>query len=73
MKYRDLHRYLMARNYQIIRESGHHIYSNGHYSIAVPHCKEVAIGTLRDVFKQLYRNDINTANYQMRKALGKVA
>lgn len=73
MKFKDLHRLLNERGYFIVRESGHHIYSNGHGIIAVPHTKDVSIGTLRDVFKRLYPNDFGLANREMRNALGKVA
>lgn len=54
-----------------MRESKHHIYSNGSRSIAVPHCREVAIGTLRDIFKAIYPNDFGLANSQMRHYLNK--
>lgn len=73
MKFKQLHRILMARGYMIVRESKHHIYSNGSKTIAVPHTKEVAIGTLRDIFKVMYPNDFGLANEQMRMELGKVA
>lgn len=71
MKFKDLHRLLMSKNYFIVRESKHHIYSNGSRSIAIPHSKEIALGTLRDVFKALYPNDLGLANRMMRDALGK--
>ena len=73
MKFKELHVLLMSRGYYIIRESKHHIYSNGHNTIAVPHAKDIAIGTLRDIFKIMYPNSFDTANKQMREALGKVA
>ncbi len=72
MKFKDLHRYLNERGYFIIRESGHHIYSNGHSTIAVPHTKVVSTGTLRDIFKIIYPNDFGLANRMMRDLLGKV-
>ncbi len=72
MKFKELHRYLNQRGYVIVRESGHHIYSNGHSTIAVPHCGLIAPGTLRDIFKIIYPNDFGLANAEMRKALGKV-
>lgn len=73
MKFKTLHSILTAKGYFIIRESKHHIYSNGSRSIAVPHTKEVAIGTLRDIFKSIYPNNPSLANEQMRLELGKVA
>lgn len=73
MKFKELHRLLLERGYLIVRESKHHIYSNGHHTIAVPHSKDIAVGTLRDVFKIMYPNDFGLANRQMRMALGKVA
>lgn len=73
VKFRALHAILMARGYMIVRESKHKIYSNGHYNIAVPHSKEIAIGTIRDIFKILYPNNIQLANKQMRQELGKAA
>lgn len=73
VKFRALHAILMARGYMIVRESKHKIYSNGHYNIAVPHSKDIAIGTIRDIFKILYPNDIQLANKQMRQELGKAA
>ncbi len=71
MKFKELHRYLNQRGYFIVRESGHHIYSNGHQTIAIPHAKQIAPGTLRDVFKAIYPNDFGLANRMMREALGK--
>ena len=73
MKFKDLHRLLMSRGYMIVRESKHHVYSNGHNTIAVPHTRVVSTGTLRDIFKMLYPNDFGLANRMMRDALGKVA
>ena len=71
MKFKELHRYLNSRGYSIIRESGHHIYSNGVRSIAVPHHKVISDGTLRDIFKAIYPNDFGLANRMMRDALQK--
>lgn len=73
MKFKDLHRLLNLRGYMIVRESKHHIYSNGHATIAVPHTKEVSVGTLRDIFKVIYPNDFGLANRMMREALGRAA
>ena len=73
MKFKVLHAILMSKGYLIVRESKHHIYSNGARTIAVPHTKEVAIGTLRDIFKIMYPNDFGTANREMRNYLGKAA
>lgn len=73
MKFKELHRILMSCGYMIVRNSGHHIYSNGSRTIPVPHHKVISTGCLRDIFKLLYPNDLNTANYQMKKALGKVS
>lgn len=73
MKFKELHTILMSKGYYIVRESKHHIYSNGSRSIAVPHCKEVAIGTLRDIFKAIYPNDPGLANREMRNYLGKAS
>ena len=73
MKFKELHRYLNSRGYFIVRESKHHIYSNGHTSIAVPHTKLVSDGTLRDIFKAIYPNDFGLANKMMREALQKGA
>lgn len=73
MKFRTLHSILLSKGYMIVRESKHHIYSNGHFTIPVPHTKEIAIGTLRDIFKILYPNNPGTANKQMRIEIGKAA
>lgn len=73
MKFKDLHKILISKGYYIVREAKHHIYSNGHYSIPVPHSKEIAVGTIRDIFKVLYPNNPKLANQQMRQELGKVA
>lgn len=73
MKFKELHSMLMSKGYYIVRESKHHIYSNGARSIPVPHCKEVAIGTLRDIFKAIYPNNPGLANKEMRNILGKAA
>jgi len=72
MKFKELHRILNSCGYFIIRESGHHIYSNGYRSIAVPHHRLISSGCLRDIFKQLYPNDFSLANKKMREHLGKV-
>lgn len=69
MKFKDLHRILLSKNYLIIRESGHRIYSNGSRTITVPRHKIISDGVLRDIFKLLYPNDFGLANRMMRDAL----
>lgn len=73
MKYRELHKLLSDRGFVIARSSKHIIYTNGSATIAVPHARSIAPGTLRDIFKILYPNDPGMANRQMRMELGKVA
>lgn len=73
MRFKELHIFLMAKGYYIVRESKHHIYSNGSRSIPVPHCKEIAVGTLCDIFKAVYPNNPGLANKEMRNILGKAA
>lgn len=73
MKFKMLHTILMSKGYFIVRESKHHIYSNGSRCIAVPHAKEIAIGTLRNIYKQMFPNSIDTANKAMKLDLGKAA
>lgn len=74
MKLKTLHSILLSHGFSIIRESKHHIYGN-HYgvSIAIPHARDIAVGTLRDIFKQLYPNDFGLANKMMRQELGKAS
>lgn len=73
MKFRTLHSILLSKGYNIVRENKHRIYSNGHYSLAVPHSNDISRGTLRDIFKILFPNDLEKANMEMRQALGKAA
>lgn len=73
MKFKVLHKLLNQRGYFIVRESKHHIYSNGARNVIVPHHKIISDGTLRDIFKSLYPNNPQLANHQMRIALGEAA
>ena len=74
MKYRELVQILALHGFTLMRESKHHIYGNSSgITIAIPHCREVAIGTLRDIFKLLYPESLGEANKAMRKALGRAS
>ena len=71
MKYKVLIQVLSSHGFVLVRESKHHIYGNGTVTVAIPHTRDVAIGTLRDIFKVMYPNDFGLANKMMRNALGK--
>lgn len=74
MKYRVLHSILVSHGYNVSRMSKHIIYSNNKGgTIAVPHSRDIAVGTLRDIYKLLYPGNLGLANKQMRIALGAAA
>lgn len=70
MKHKAVIQILTMHGFNLIRNGGHAIYSNGAQSIAVPYHKEIALGTLRDIFKGIF-GEPGVANAKMREYRGK--
>ena len=66
MKTRLLFKYLESQGYFLKRSNKHVIYSNGTTSIAIPHDKNVSVGTLRDIMKAVHK-DTRLANEVMKQ------
>jgi predicted RNA binding protein YcfA (HicA-like mRNA interferase family) len=49
LKQRELITYLKSLGFSEARSGKHIIYSNGVLSVAVPHHKDITVGTLRDI------------------------
>ena len=64
MKYKDFIRYLREHGYVLIRTSGHHMFSNGSYTIAVPNSKNINRMICRRLLKEIkYPNTVEELNY----------
>lgn len=72
MKQKLVITYLKTQGYTLIRCNGgsHAIFSNGTNSLVLPLHKVISIGTLRDIFKRMYKTP-QEANLQMRSFMNK--
>lgn len=70
MKRKDILSILTMNGFNLIRNGGHAIYSNGVKVVPVPYHKELALGTVRDIFKGIY-GEARLANKKMREWRGK--
>lgn len=64
MKCSEFERILKSQGYELVRNSGHKIFSNGMSQIAVPHAKQINRLLARRLLKEIsYATNVPELNY----------